>query len=442
MNEKIIVENIMAYALQKGADQCEVLWTQSFSATTQMREGEISDDNGASNRGYAVRLLKNNVLGFSYGTLIDTEMLKRSVDDALLSCAFAEKDEDYFFTAPGGKYPMIRNKRPENVSFVQKKEFLQLMEAAAGEGQKVKKVERVAIGEHRNTTRLLNSLGLDLYRESYFVSGSAMVVTEDAGDEQTGGFFQAANSYFDLDYRKIGAKAAADGFDKLGATPLDSTELPVVFHPEAVLELVSLLMPSFMGDHVEKGMSILKGKLGQVIASSKLSIIDDALMKDSVLQFPFDDEGQPCRENRLIGNGKAEMFLYNNKYGKRAHTFSTGNGFCGSHKSMPSVGITSYFVENGDTPLSTLLASMDRGLWIKELMGLHMADSVTGDFSLGAGGKLIENGEVVKGVRGIMIAGNIFDLLKDVEDVGNDFTVYGDVGAPSLKIKSLKISGK
>jgi PmbA protein len=99
-------------------------------------------------------------------------------------------------------------------------------------------------------------------------------------------------------------------------------------------------------------------------------------------------------------------------------------------------------VKKGDTPFHKMMAETDRGLWVKDLMGLHMADTVTGDFSLGASGKLIEKGEATSGVRGIMIAGNIFDLLKDVETIGNDFTVYGDVGAPSLKIKSLKISGK
>jgi PmbA protein len=197
-----------------------------------------------------------------------------------------------------------------------------------------------------------------------------------------------------------------------------------------------------MGDHVLKGMSVLKGKLGQTIASSKLSFIDNALMKESVLKLPFDDEGVPCRENRLIDHGKIHMFLYNNKYAARANTESTGNGFSSSHKSLPSVGMTSYYVKKGDTPFHKMMAETDRGLWVKDLMGLHMADTVTGDFSLGASGKLIEKGEATSGVRGIMIAGNIFDLLKDVETIGNDFTVYGDVGAPSLKIKSLKISGK
>lgn len=442
MTEKKTVENIMAYALKKGADQCEVLWTKSASSTTQMRQGEISDDNGASRCGYSVRVIKNGVPGFSYGTIVDRDMLQRSVDDALLSCAFAEEDRDYCFTPPGASYPLVRNKQPEKVSFAQKKEYLDLLEEGASGKKQIKEVERVSLSEHSGATCILNSLGLDLCRENYFVSASAMVVAKEGEDEQTGGFFKAANSYSDIHYRDIGAEAAKDGCEKLGAAPIETCELPVILHPEAVLDLVSLLLPSFMGDHVVKGMSVLKGKLGQTIASTKLSLIDNALMKDSVLKLPFDDEGVPCRENRLIDHGKINMFLYNNKYAARANTKSTGNGFSGSHKNLPGVGMASYYVEKGNTPLTKMFAATARGFLVKDLMGLHMADTVTGDFSLGAGGKLIENGETTSGVRGVMIAGNIFDLLKDLEDVGDDFTVYGDVGAPSLKIKSLKISGK
>ena len=93
-------------------------------------------------------------------------------------------------------------------------------------------------------------------------------------------------------------------------------------------------------------------------------------------------------------------------------------------------------------PLDEILRKQEKALWVKDLMGLHMADAVSGDFSLGAVGKLIEHGEVTQGVRGIMVAGNLFDLLRDIETIGSDFTVFGDVGSPSFLIKSLKISGK
>lgn len=440
--EKIAAENAMAYAIQHGADQCEIYWTRRASSSTQMRDGEISDDTSSDRSGYSVRLIKDGVPGFSYGVTLDENSLKRSVDDALLSCGFLEKNEHYYFTAPGKTYPKVENSTADFCGFAEKKEYLELMANAATCDDRIKKVERTAVGETMGSVHLMNSLGLDLYRESSYVSASATVVAADGEDEHLGGEFKAASSFGEIDWQKLGEKAALDGLDKLGAAPIDTEELPVLFRPDAVIDLLGILLPSFLGDHVEKGMSRLNGRLGEQIAAEGFYLYDDALMTQSVLRIPFDDEGQPCRKNCLIDNGRSNMFLYNNEYASRAGAESTGNGFGGSHKGLPGVGLSSFYLAPGEQSLENTMSKMEKGLWVKDLMGLHMADAVSGDFSLGAVGKLIEKGEATKGVRGVMVAGNLFDLLRDVETICDDFTVFGDVGAPSFLIKSLKISGK
>ena len=440
--EKIAAENAMAYALKQGADDCEIFWTRRASSSTQMRDGVLSDDTSSERSGYSVRLIKNGVPGFSYGVSLNETSLKNSVDDALLSCSFLEPNAHYRFTAPGGAYPEVENNSADFCGFAAKKEYLEWMTEAAKCDSRIKKVERTAVGETIGSTRLMNSLGLDLYRESSYVSASATVVAAEGEDEHLGSDFKAAKSFSAINWQELGKKAALDGLDKLGAGSIETETMPVLFRPDAVIDLLGVLLPSFLGDHVEKGMSRLKDKLGETIASDKISLYDDALMAESVLRLPFDDEGQPCRKNCLIDHGKANMFLYNNEYAARAGVASTGNGFCGSHKGLPGVGLSSFYLACGESSLEDTIASVSRGLWIKDLMGLHMADAVSGDFSLGVVGKLIENGEITQGVRGVMVAGNLFDLLKDVETVCDDFTVFGDVGAPSFLIKSLKISGK
>lgn len=440
--EKISAENAMAYAIKHGADQCEIYWTRRASTSTQMREGELSDDTSSDRSGYSVRLIKNGVPGFSYGVVMDEWALKRSIDDAMLSCEFLEKNEHYHFTAPGKNYPEVKNVTSDFCSFAEKKEYLELMANGAACDERIKKVERTAVGETIGSVHLMNSLGLDLYRESSYVSASATVVAADGDEEHLGGEFKAASTFGKIDWHELGKKAALDGLDKLGASPIATEELPVLFRPDAVIDLLGVLLPSFLGDHVQKGMSRLNGRLGEQIAANGFYLYDDALMAQSVLQIPFDDEGQPCRKNCLIDNGRANMFLYNNEYASRAGVQSSGNGFCGSHKGLPGVGLSSFYLAPGNQSLESTMAQMEKGFWVKDLMGLHMADAVSGDFSLGAVGKLIEKGETTRGVRGVMVAGNLFDLLKDVETICNDFTVFGDVGAPSFLIKSLKISGK
>lgn len=441
-NEKIAAENAMAYAIQHGADDCEIYWTRRASSSTQMRDGSISDDTSSERSGYSVRLIKNGVPGFSYGVTPDEFSLKRSIDDAMISCDFLEKNEHYHFTAPGADYPEVENVSADFCGFAEKKEYLERMSEAANCDSRIKKVERTAVGETMGSVHIMNSLGLDLYRESSYVSASVTVVAAENEDEHLGGDFKAASSFQKIDWEELGRKAAFDGLDKLGAAPIDTAELPVLFRPDAVIDLLGVLLPSFLGDHVEKGMSRLKDKLGEQIAANAVNLYDDALMAESVLRLPFDDEGQPCRKNCLIDHGKANMFLYNNEYASRAGVKSTGNGFSGSHKGLPGVGLSSFYLAPGEKSIEDTVSEIDRGLWVKDLMGLHMADAVSGDFSLGAVGKLIENGEVTRGVRGVMVAGNLFDLLRDVETICSDFTVFGDVGAPSFLIKSLKISGK
>ena len=440
--EKQIAENIMKYALRRGADDCEIYWNRRFSASTQMRSGALSDDTAADRIGYSVRLIKKGVPGFAYGVTMDEASMRRSVDDALVSCAFLETDPFYHFTEGGKTYPQAPALWQGETGFSQIKAFLEEMTAAAKTDPRILRVERAAFGDSRGDVHILNSLGLDLEREYRYVSASATVVAAEGSEEYLGGDFRAVGRFDELDPVSIGQKAAEEGLDKLGASAIETEELPVLFRPEAVLDLLGIVLPSFLGDHVEKGMSRLKEMLGKIVASPKVSLFDDAMMAESVLKIPFDDEGQPCGRHCLIDHGTAEQFLYDNRYGKKSGAESTGNGFCGSHKALPTIGLSSFYLEKGESDLASLIGEQKKALWVKDLMGLHTADAVSGDFSLGAVGRLIENGEVTKSVRGVMIAGNLFDLLKDVEAVCDDFTVFGDVAAPSFLIKSLKISGK
>lgn len=442
MQEKNAAENAMAYALRHGADACEIYFTRRASSSTQMRNGSVSDDTSSDRSGYSVRLIKNGVPGFSYGVVPDETSLKDSVDNALLSCEFLEADPHYHFTEPGKSYPIVENAAAAFCGFGEKKEYLEQMNAAALCDPRIQRVERTAVGETMSSVYLINSLGLELYRESAYVSAAATVVAVDGKDEQLGSDFKAAHRFGDVDWDELGRKAAYEGLDKLGAATMETTEVPVLFRPDAVIDLLGILLPSFLGNNVEKGISRLKEQLGKPIASEEISLYDDALMKDSVLRIPFDDEGQPCGKNCLIKDGVANMFLYNNEYASRAKKASTGNGFCGSHKGLPGVGLSSFYLAPGSADRDETIAKLRQGLWVKDLMGLHMADAVSGDFSLGATGKRIENGEVTQGVRGVMVAGNLFDLLKNVDAVCNDFTAFGDVAAPSILIKTLKISGK
>jgi PmbA protein len=157
---------------------------------------------------------------------------------------------------------------------------------------------------------------------------------------------------------------------------------------------------------------------------------------------PFDGEGVPQQNTVLVDKGRLEGFLYDTYRARKEGTVSTGNATRGSSKSPPVMGVSNFFIDNGDTPFAGLLQGIERGILVTAVMGMHTANPISGDFSVGAAGFLIEQGSVTAPVKGIAIAGNIVELFHSVELVGNDLRFFGVVGAPSLRIAVLDVSGE
>ncbi|MDO4542162.1 MAG: metallopeptidase TldD-related protein, partial [Bacillota bacterium] len=237
-------------------------------------------------------------------------------------------------------------------------------------------------------------------------------------------------------------KAAFNAVNKLGAIIVSGGDMSVILHSDAALSLLSVILPGFLGDNIRKGQSMLADKLGEVIAPKEITLIDDGLLAGGIASAPFDDEGVPCRKNILIDKGRVNSFLYDNLSAAKAGVASTGSGFTGSWQSLPTTGFTNYYLTPGSSSFEDMVAQVRNGLYIRDFMGLHMANGVSGDFSLGITGNIISNGEVGIGFRGNMVAGNVFDLLKKISAVGKKVEFYGYRGAPPLAIDSLVISGK
>jgi PmbA protein len=196
-----------------------------------------------------------------------------------------------------------------------------------------------------------------------------------------------------------------------------------------------------MGDAVFKGKSLLAGKVGAQIVSSLLTIRDDGTLPKGMATAPFDGEGVAQQNTVVVSDGILQGYLYDTLYAGKMGTVSTGNSARGGVKGLPHLGATNLFIENGCTPAASLIAGIGRGLLLTDLIGMHTANSISGDFSVGAAGFLIENGQIVHPVKGIAIAGNILDLFSTVVQLGDDLRFYSTVGAPSLLVSSMDISG-
>ena len=211
--------------------------------------------------------------------------------------------------------------------------------------------------------------------------------------------------------------------------------------PYIVTNFLGVIAPALSAGAVQKGRSLFKDKVGEIVASSNVTIIDDGTLNGGIMSTPFDGEGIPSQKTVLIDNGRLVGFLHNTYTANKENTKSTGNSTRGSFKSTPEVGTTNLYLNNGNIERNNLIRDVDNGLYVTEVMGMHTANPISGDFSLGAAGIWIKNGELTEPVRGVAIAGNMVELLKSIDAVGNDLRFFVGMGAPTIRIGEITISG-
>ncbi|HZK87240.1 MAG TPA: metallopeptidase TldD-related protein, partial [Syntrophomonas sp.] len=269
----------------------------------------------------------------------------------------------------------------------------------------------------------------------------ALVAQEDQ-DSQTGFAAMARRKIADLLPEQLGQEAASRAVRSLKAQSIASQRLPCVMEPYVVTRFMGLLLPSLQGDAVLKGKSMWAKKIAEQVTAPMINLIDDGGLEGGIASAPFDGEGVPSQRNVLIKDGCLQAYLYDNYSGRKAGLRSTGNGRRASFRSLPSVGSSNLMLSLGALSPVQLIGEIEYGLLITEVMGMHTANPISGDFSLGASGILIQAGKLTRAVRGITIAGNLHNLLNDIQALGSDVRFYGAKAAPSIRLNQLSIGGE
>jgi PmbA protein len=262
------------------------------------------------------------------------------------------------------------------------------------------------------------------------------------GESQAGWEYDVRRFYRELDIEQVGRRAARKALDLLGACHIDSVKAPVVLDPSVAEEFLSIMASGFSAENVQKKKSLFMGKLDSEVVSPLITVYDDGLLERGLGTAPSDDELVPMKKKTVIDKGRLALYLYNTYAANKDRTESTGNGIRGGFRGMPGVGITNLYIAPGAQSQEEMIQSTQKGLLVTEIMGAHMANPISGDFSVGATGFWIEKGKKAFPVREITIAGNILDLMKNIDAVGSDLRFSGRIGCPTLRIKELSISGK
>ncbi len=413
----------------------------------EAREGRLDTIAFSDTLALGLRVFRGGRMGFSYGFLGDDADVARMVEEALFCAGSSDPDGAYGLpdaarpSAPGAD-PALYDPACESVTEEEKGDFARSLEAMVlARDPRMKRVRTAALHDTVTEISLSNSRGVSCERRESRAFAHVETVAEEGGEGQTGCGFGFARSLRGISAASVAGEGADRALRMLGAVRPKSGSYRAVLENGAAAELLEVLAPSFLAPQVAKGKSMLAGKTGLLVVSGAVSVADDPLDPEGSGAEPFDGEGTPARRREVISAGTLRAFLADAFWGRKIGTGTTGSCRRLGAKQPPAVGPSNLCISPGDRSLPALLEAAGDGILITEFLGLHTADPVSGDFSVGASGMRIAEGALAEPLHGFAVSGNVIDLLGKVERAGSDFRWFGNVGAPSLLAGRIAVGG-
>ncbi|SET21109.1 TldD/PmbA family protein [Anaerobranca gottschalkii] len=450
MNIQNFKDKLFAKGKEHGFTDMEIYFTRSNNFSVKIFKGEVDDYSVADESGLAFRGLYKGKMGYSFTEKVDESSIDILVEEAKGNAMIIEDEDEVEIFSGSPQYSDYDGYNPELENFTaeMKIQFAKkLEEAAFAQDKRVVAVNYCLMASGEGEKIISNTKGLEKRAKDNLAYTYLSVVVKDGENIKTGAKFLGSTQIEDFNAEEIAKKAVNEALAMLGAETVKSKTYPVIFRNDMANSLLATFSSIFSAENVQKDLSLLKGKIGEIIANEKVTLIDDPLMKNGLASTPFDAEGVATYTKEIISQGRLNTFLHNLKTAKKDRVKSTGNGYKASFKGAVGIAPTNMYIKPGNKTFEELVATIDEGLVITEVQGLHSGtNTVSGDFSLAAQGFLIEKGKIVRPVDQITIAGNFYEVLQDIEEVGNDLEFglpsRGYFGSPSLKIKKIAVSGK
>lgn len=425
-------------------DQFELFFQRVSTAQIDSKNQEVDSLSRAEDVGLAIRVIKDRRLGFSYTTSLEKEPISRAIQSALEIAALMPEDEHVgLFNFGTAVYPEVDafDHKGVKVPMSAKISLAQDLEAQCRKSDKrVTAIRSASIQEKQIERHLVDSSGEQVHHQCTLYTASVTCKAEQQGDSQMGHEWGYSHFLDGLDIRGVGETAARWATELLGSSAAPTMRCSAVLRNSVVAELLEFLSSSFSAEQIDKGRSILAGKQGQRLFSDQVTLIDDGLLPGGFGSFPFDGEGIPSTQTVLVDGGFIQRILCDGYFGRKLGKDPTGSSQRGI-KGPPSIGPSNLYMRAGKVSPGELVSGISKGILITDLMGVHTANPVTGDFSLGASGLLIENGKLSKPVRGFAVAGNILEVFRKITDISNDLLFFGSMGAPSVRIAEISLGG-
>ncbi len=442
-----LAKKLVARARKRGAKQAEAYVEVGRTADVRVRDGEIEDLTQSTAKGVGLRVIVKDRLGFAYTSDFDSSGLDAFVDQAIaFAAASAPNQQNGLPTRQDlGHYPDVGPLYDPEVASLPPdwkiKAAVELEKVGKAFDPRIKTFDSVGAGESVSEVYLASSEGAHGGYQGTYCYLYASPVAADGVQLQTSYWVDYKRFFKELESpESVGREAARRAVRLLGAKKVKSQKVPVVFDPLMAASFVGQVAGAANGDSVYKKASFLASKLGQPIAAKTVTIVDDGLLPRGLGTSPFDGEGVPTRRTPIVEGGTLKAFLYDTFTARKAKTRSTGNAARG-YKSLPHIGTNNLYLEKGDKDPAQLVREIPNGFYVTAMLG-HGVNLVTGEFSRGANGLWIENGELTRPVQEVTVAGHMLDMLTGIDAIGTDLTFRGSTGAPTIRFKELTVSGE
>ncbi len=449
MNYQEFKNAVVKYATENDIKDYELYYSKSEETSVEIFMTEVKGFSSANNMGICFRCNVNGQTGYASTENMTEEEAQSIVIRAIENAKSLESEAPSFIHKLGDTYATVETAETTTPAASELVDFaLDLQKEIYAQDERVIDGTQAIAGCGTSERAIFNSNGIDLVDNSAMEFCYGYAIVSD-GNEMYTGIEIASGKMADFDKTNIAKEAVKDATDTIGYTSVPSGEYTVVFSNKVMANLLSCYSSIFSAEAAQKGLSLLKDKVSEVVASDIITITDDPLYKDAIIKSTFDDEGAATYTKNVIENGIFTTFLHNLATAAKAGVKTTGNGYKASYAAPVGVNHYNFYINPLKGSLEDLFAEAENGIYITSVEGMHAgANPITGDFSLSSGGFKIENGKKGGPIKGITVSGNFLQLLKDISSVGEDLKFNPGAisahrcGSPSVLVKGITIAGE
>lgn len=444
---KALAQQLVTRCLDAGATAAEIYLSEGTESEVSVRDGVVDTLTSGQPRSVGIRVWRKNRSASTTGTDFSEATLKTLIDDAVELAKLSDPVDGITLAPKDRLAKQIPDLDLFDSTHLQRSMDEKIALAVAAEKAAMTADERITVsggasysdGTHHYA--LATSDGFAGEAKSSWAAMGVQVIADDSDHRKRNGSWYSVARFADglLPPEEIGQRAAKRAVEQLGAGPIPTETLPVVFDPYMAASLFGALFGAISGGAIERGSSYLADAEGTAIASPLVTLIDDPTLPRALGSRPFDGEGLPSKRTVFIQDGVLQSFALNTYSANKLGRTPTGHASRPS-SGAPGEGASNLFIQPGAASPDELIAGVKRGFYCQSMMGFGF-NPATGDFSRGATGFLIEDGKLTRPVSEVTLSGNYKEMLMNIDGVANDLVMDRSVCSPTLRIRSMTLAG-